>query len=121
MKTGRANGRRRWSRDASFANKIAAVGSRNPAAIVILNPPNCSDDRAESMIAATQRLTSRFPIYMCSIEAGDRLLKALDADGRSAAEFRELADQGSGPIALTNGMITLEEPFRNSNNGGKTS
>ena len=60
---------RRWSRDASFANKIAAVGSRNPAAIVILNPPNCSDDRAESMIAATQRLTSRFPIYMCSIEA----------------------------------------------------
>ena len=100
--------RRRWSRDASFANKIAAVGSRNPAAIVILNPPNCSDDRAESMIAATQRLTSRFPIYMCSIEAGDRLLKALDTDGRSAAEFRELADQGSGPIALTNGMITLE-------------
>ena len=26
----------------------------------------------------------------------------------AAAEFRELADQGSGPIALTNGMITLE-------------
>ena len=99
---------RRWSRDASFANKIAAVGSRNPDAIVILNPPDCSDDRAQSMIAATQRLTSRFPIYMCSIDAGDRLLKALDAEGRSAADFRALADQGAGPIALTNGMITLE-------------
>ena len=99
---------RRWSRDASFANKIAAVGSRNPDAIVILNPPDCSDDRAQSMIAATQRLTSRFPIYMCSIDAGDRLLKALDAEGRGAADFRALADQGAGPIALTNGMITLE-------------
>ena len=99
---------RRWSRDASFANKIAAVGSRNPAAVIILNPPDCSDDRSESMIADTQRLTSRFPVYMCSTAAGDRLLKTLDKDGRGSSEFRAMADRGSGPVPLTNGMITLE-------------
>ncbi|MEM7229801.1 MAG: M28 family peptidase, partial [Planctomycetota bacterium] len=84
----------RWSGAAGFNAKLRAVAERNPDAVIIINPPLSSDPRAETLLPAGGGGGSilDIPVMHMSTDAGDRLMSALDADGRSLAAFQKLAD-----------------------------
>jgi hypothetical protein len=84
---------RGWSRHASFNRKFAAVSRRNPAAVVLVNPPGSSDERSQSLIRGGTR-TADFPVVMTTPEAADRLVRLIDAEGRGIRDLRAYADEG---------------------------
>ncbi|MFG0304982.1 MAG: M28 family peptidase [Phycisphaerales bacterium JB040] len=96
-----------WSNAASFTNKIEAAIDRGAAAVVIINPPGSADNRSESLNRFRTSNGSGAPVFMVSSEAGSRLLSALDRRGRSAEEFKALANVGGGVIDL-DGVLTVE-------------
>jgi len=96
-----------WSNAASFNNKIDAAIERGAAAVVIINPPGSADNRAGSLNRFRTSNGSGAPVFMVSSEAGSSLLSALDRRGRSAEEFKALANVGGGVIDL-DGMLTVE-------------
>ncbi|MEO1129750.1 MAG: M28 family peptidase [Planctomycetota bacterium] len=83
-----------WSGAASFNNKLRAVAQRNPAAVIIINPPSTADPRAGRVLPAGGggRAVLDVPVIHMSADAGERLIAALDADGRSLETFQRLAD-----------------------------
>lgn len=92
-------GRRGWSGQAGFANKIGAVARRNPAGIVIINPPGVADGRANRLGRFQGTAQASVPVMMMSAEASDRLLKALDSS-HSTLGLREHADSDASPLDL---------------------
>jgi hypothetical protein len=85
-------GRRGWSGRAGFANKIGNVAERNPAGIVIINPPGASDRRADQLARFEGAAQASVPVMMMSAEAGDRLLKAMGSD-TTVLDLRKHADE----------------------------
>lgn len=86
---------RAWSRRASYSGKISEAVERGAVAVVMINPPESNHDGARSLIrfrGAGGR--DKVPMMHVSIEAGDRLLSAMDPEGRSALELRQLCDEG---------------------------
>ncbi|MGA0286445.1 MAG: M28 family peptidase [Phycisphaerales bacterium] len=84
---------RGWSSNASFGRKFAAVSRRNPAAVVLVNPPGSDDERSGSLIKGGTR-TADFPVVMATPEAADRLVRLIDAEGRGIRDLRTYADEG---------------------------
>ncbi|MEN0019676.1 MAG: M28 family peptidase [Planctomycetota bacterium] len=85
---------RGWSDAAGFANKLDAVGKRNPAAVIIINPPEASDPRAARLGrfgGGSPRLD--VPVVMMTPEAGEWLARSAD-DGRDLMQLRRAADEG---------------------------
>ena len=91
---------RRWSRKSTFASKFGAVAKRNPAAVVLVNPPGANDSRSGSLMRDTSRVIDDVPVFMLTPEAGERLIAATDAEGRSLLDLRKLADAGTTIIEL---------------------
>lgn len=83
-----------WSGAAGFSGKLRAVAQRNPEAVIIINPANTADPRADRIFPAGSggRSILDVPVIHMSSEAGDRLLSTLDAEGRSLATFQSLAN-----------------------------
>lgn len=83
-----------WSGAAGFNGKLRAVAQRNPAAVVIINPPNTADPRSGGLLPAGGggRSILDVPVIHMSSDAGDRLVSAMDTEGRSLATFQGLAD-----------------------------
>lgn len=83
-----------WSGAAGFNGKLRAVAQRNPEAVIIINPANTYDQRANRIFPAGGggRSILDVPVIHMSSEAGDRLLSTLDAEGRSLSAFQSLAD-----------------------------
>lgn len=83
-----------WSGAAGFSGKLRAVAQRNPEAVIIINPTNTADPRADQIFPAGGggRSILDVPVIHMSSEAGDRLLSTLDAEGRSLATFQSLAN-----------------------------
>ncbi len=83
-----------WSAAAGFNGKLRAVAERNPAAVVIINPPNTADPRATRLMPSGGggRPILDVPVLHMSAAAGQRLIAGLDAQGRSLATFQQLAD-----------------------------
>ncbi|MGP1346099.1 MAG: M28 family peptidase [Phycisphaerales bacterium] len=98
----------RWSGAAGFNSKLRAVAERNPAAVVLINPPKTSDRRGGSLLPAGGggRSMLDVPVFHMTSEAGDRLLSALDGEGRSLAALQALADSEPHIIAF-DGRISL--------------
>lgn len=91
--------RSRWTRAGGFTAKMESLKKRNVAGVIILNPPGVDDPRTDRLMSkaqGTQRI--QVPVVMLSQDAGDRLCRALDPQGRSALQLRELADLGNQPI-----------------------
>ena len=85
-----------WSGRASFSAKIRAASKRNPAAILILNPPDCSDERAGQLPEfSVGREVANVPVLVINLATAERLALALDPEGRSLLELRQLADAGA--------------------------
>ncbi|XOV76093.1 MAG: M28 family peptidase [Phycisphaerales bacterium] len=97
-----------WSGAAGFSGKLRAVAQRNPEAVIIINPANTADPRADRIFPAGGggRSILDVPVIHMSSEAGDRLFSTLDAEGRSLATFQSLADAKPQIIELA-GDINL--------------
>lgn len=93
------DGRGGWSGRAAFRNKIGALASRDPAGIVIINPPGSSDNRANRLGRFQGAGQANVPVMMMSADAGDRMLKAMGSD-RTMMGLREHADSDDAPLEL---------------------
>ncbi|MFM7808959.1 MAG: hypothetical protein ACKPEA_13695, partial [Planctomycetota bacterium] len=88
---------RRFSGAASMRNKLDALADRKPAALVMVNPPECKDGATglEATESSVFGPSYDFPIVQLSQEAADALLRKADAKGRGLMDFRRLADDGA--------------------------
>ncbi len=106
---------RRWSRQSTFASKFGALAKRNPAGVVLINPPGANDSRSGALMRDTSKAIDGVPVFMLTPEAGERLIAAADAEGRSLLDLRKLADAGTAVIELsgtaTGGGSIDEDPM----------
>jgi len=93
------DGRGGWTGRAAFRNKLGAVASRDPAGIVIINPPGSADRRADRLGRFQGAGQASVPVMMMSHDAGDRLLKAVGSD-QTMMGLREHADGDDSPLEL---------------------
>ncbi|MFT5288160.1 MAG: hypothetical protein ACI8QS_000307 [Planctomycetota bacterium] len=97
-----------WSGRAGFSAKLRAAAKRNPAAILILNPPGCSDPRSQQLMPFTSgRDVAGVPVLHVNLSAAEAMATALDFEGRSLLDLRLLADAGAVAIEW-NGVITAK-------------
>ena len=88
-------GNGRWTGAAGFGGKIAAIAERNPAAIVIVNPPGADDPRVNELMAAGQggNQAAKVPVLHMTHQAASKLhgdMKLLP--------LRQHFDQGGDPV-----------------------
>ena len=88
---------RRFSGAASMRNKLDALSDRRPAALILVNPPECKDGATglEATESSVFGPSYDFPIVQLSQEAADALLRKADAKGRGLMDFRKLADDAT--------------------------
>ncbi|MBK12488.1 MAG: hypothetical protein CL849_03040 [Crocinitomicaceae bacterium] len=91
---------RRWSRNSTFSRKFDAVSKRNPAGVILINTPGANDSRVDMLMRDASSVIEDVPVFMMSSEAGSRLVAKHDPEGRSMAELRRLADQGTTIVDL---------------------
>jgi hypothetical protein len=87
---------RRFSPASGAAAKFAAVAKRNPAAIIMVNPPGARDGRRTLETTETSRFGDRLeiPVIQLDQDVADALVRAADPEGRSLMEWRRMADLG---------------------------
>jgi len=92
-----------WSNRASFNSKLNAIKDRNPAAVVIINPPGTNDPRANQLMDANSAggKVLDVPVFMMSTAAAENLVKTADPEGRTLTDLRKLADEGRAIVPLT--------------------
>lgn len=100
-----AGSRRPWTaRHASFQSKFAAVSKRNPAAIILANPPGCADARSESLKSISGgNMGLGVPVFAMSREGAAKLIAA---HGGDLAALKARADAGTAVVDL-GGDVTL--------------
>ena len=87
---------RRFSGYADMRSKLDALSQRKPAALIMVNPPECKSgakglENTESSVFGS---SYDFPIVQITQEQADALLKSADQSGRSLMDLRRLADDG---------------------------
>lgn len=87
---------RRFSGYAGMRPKLDALSERKPAALIMVNPPECKSgakglENTESSVFGS---SYDFPIVQITQEQADALLKSADESGRSLMDLRHLADDG---------------------------
>ncbi|MBX3356589.1 MAG: M28 family peptidase [Phycisphaeraceae bacterium] len=87
---------RRFSEHSAIARKLDAVARRNPAAIILVNPPGAIDGRSglETTQTSSFGRTRDIPFIQLSRAAADALLRDADPQARSLEDLRVLADEG---------------------------
>lgn len=87
----------RWTGAAGFGGKIAAIAERNPAAIVIVNPPGADDPRVNELMASGQggNKAAEVPVIHMTHQAASKLHGGIDL-----LALRRHFDQGGDPIDL---------------------
>jgi hypothetical protein len=91
---------RRWSNKATFAHKFGAIKKRNPAAVILVNPPGANDPRTGSLMRGASTVIDDVPVFMVETEVASAMLEAADSEGRDLMAFRALADEGTAVIEL---------------------
>ena len=87
---------RRFSGYAGMRPKLDALAERKPAALIMVNPPECKSgakglENTESSVFGS---SYEFPIVQITQEQADVLVKSADESGRSLMDMRRLADDG---------------------------
>ena len=87
---------RRFSGYAGMRPKLDALADRKPAALIMVNPPECKSgakglENTESSVFGS---SYEFPIVQITQEQADVLVKSADESGRSLMDMRRLADDG---------------------------
>ncbi len=104
----------RWSGHAGLMGKISEAAERNAAAIILVSPPGASDPRTNELetaesTASYARRGLEIPVVMVTMDAADRLLQRVDAQKRTLADLRKLADAGDeGVIDLGGAPVTVQ-------------
>ena len=84
----------RWSPQAGFGGKVQAVANRNPAAIVLVNPPGADDPRIEQLSGeGSGRKLTDAPVVHMSYQAASKLMGGMDL-----LALRRHFDQGGDPV-----------------------
>ncbi len=100
-----------WSPAAALPEKINAAVKRGAVAIILVSPPGCADPRSQKLetTEGSARWTHALdvPAFMMSPEAAERLLKAHDPKKRGIMEWRHLADEKGGVVALDDGEVWM--------------
>ena len=97
-----------WSSRSTFDRKFRAVTKRNPAGIILVNPPGADDRRAGSLFNSAQRMVDNVPVFMMTPEAAEDLLNGGDGEERTIEEWRAMADSGEGgSIDIEDVMVTM--------------
>lgn len=88
---------RRFSENSAIANKLAAIAARNPAAIILVNPPGAIDGRKglEATESSAFGAKRGFPIVQLSLAEADALLKSADPKGRGLDALQNAANEGT--------------------------
>ena len=99
---------RNWSSKATFSEKFGALAQRNPAGVILVNPPGANDRRANELMTESSQLMNNAPVFMVTPAAAEKILQA-NGDERTIMEWRELADSGEGGVVHLDGpMLTME-------------
>ncbi len=85
----------RWSNKAGFSHKFRTIKKRNPAAVILVNPPEANDPRTGTLMKSSSSMIDDIPVFMMSTEAAERMAKSMDPKGRSLMDLRKLADEGT--------------------------
>ncbi len=103
-----------WTYSSSLDSKMRAVARAGAAGIILVTPPGVDDsrrDRLEDMGLMGGR-PLKIPVVMCTMEAGDRLVRAADEKGRSLLDLRKAADAlgkgESGVLEMGKATVTLK-------------
>lgn len=99
-----------WSPEAGLAAKLRAAARQGAVGIIFINPPGAADPRISRLMKIEDSDTGArldIPVVMMSIEAGDRLVRRLDAEGRSLLDLRRLADEKGGVIPLGEAPVSI--------------
>lgn len=102
---------RGWSPSSGLAAKLAAVSSRGAAGIIVVNAPGAKDPRMGRLatINETRQGTAQsVPVVMVSEAAAESMVKAADAQGRSLADLRKLADDQGVVVDLPRATVDLD-------------
>jgi hypothetical protein len=89
---------RRWSNKATFAHKFGAIAKRDPAAIILVNPPGANDPRSDSLMKNASPVIDGIPVFMMEAETASDMLSSADSKGRDLMAFRTLADEGTAIV-----------------------
>ncbi|MCH2145461.1 MAG: M28 family peptidase [Phycisphaerales bacterium] len=104
---------RGWSYRSTFSEKFNALAERNPAGVILVNPPGVDDPRANEMMTDATRVMNGVPVFMATSSAAERMLQS-GGDERSIEAWRELADSGEGGAVHIDGpMLTMEGSRKN--------
>ncbi|MDG2031922.1 MAG: M28 family peptidase [Phycisphaerales bacterium] len=99
---------RGWSSRAGFSEKFNALSERNPAGVILVNPPGTNDSRANELMTKSTRLMNGVPVFMTTPVIAERILQS-GGDQRSIMEWRQLADSGEGGAVHIDGpMVTMQ-------------
>jgi len=100
---------RRFSPYAAVAPKMESLIARNPAAIVMVNPPGARDGRQRLENSESSRFGPRLdvPVIQISTEEADKIVHAADPQGRSLLDLRKLCDEGSLKPMMLRDDVTL--------------
>ena len=97
-----------WSARSTFSEKFNALSERNPAGVILVNPPGVNDRRANELMTEASRVMNGVPVFMATPEAAERILAAGD-DDRTIMDWRRLADSGEGGVVDIDGpMLTMQ-------------
>jgi Zn-dependent M28 family amino/carboxypeptidase len=107
----------RWSGAASLDGKLRSAADRGAAGIILINPPGADDPRAAklddvSLGGGGRRDGLKIPVVMMTPDAGDRLVKAADPQGRSLLDLRKLVDADGLIIDLPNAQVSIDVQIR---------
>jgi Zn-dependent M28 family amino/carboxypeptidase len=103
-----------WSFQAGLELKLTTVARAGAAGIILLNPPGADHPDAKTLgdIGLGSRRHQEIPVVMLASEAGEKLVRAADAEGRGLMALRTLADKlgegESGIIDLPNATVSLQ-------------
>ena len=90
---------RGWSSRAGFSEKFNALSERNPAGVILVNPPGTNDSRANELMTKSTRLMNGVPVFMTTPVIAERILQS-GGDQRSIMEWRQLADSGVAAVIM---------------------
>ena len=95
----------RWSRKSTFASKFNAVKKRNPAGVILINPPGANDPRSNALMKGTSSVIEDIPVFMMTPDAGEKLAAACDPEGRSLLELRKASDAGTTIVPFGGSVV----------------
>lgn len=106
---------RRFSRHSAMAEKMAAVASRGAAGVIVVNPPGAlfADDGLEDAPSGRFGETLAIPVVQATPTAVSNMLRELDPEGGTLADWRAIADEGGhGVMPMAAGPRSMEARVR---------